>query len=265
MNPQSTIAKPVAPSVRSPAKPPAAPQGKRLLKLLGIGLGAVLVAVFSVIGAVQAIRSMTAAPVEPPVNAPIERIIAYVDTSHFRTLAFDRQMMWMKVLDERDDADEIKLAYKQRKLSFEEAANARTYAWFGKELTRMQNYFERRTAAERVAYLDKLLIKNPEPPKPPTTVKPGTPQPPAPVKADVSDIKVPRNQSWDKSYPLTWPAEVRSKWHEFDKAKDRREKELKAAGQAAIKAGLTRPGAVDPKSSDKGNTSKTPVGTSRPS
>jgi hypothetical protein len=151
-------------------------------------------------------------------NAKIEEICHYVEHAGFCKLAVDKQFVYLKARDERGDDPDA--AYQQKKLSEDDYAAAKEYAWFGKQLSRMERYVAIRNAGERQKFLDKIIDRKFKPPA-------AGAQPPA--KGDDDEPQVTRDQRIEKVLPLTWPRETREQWEQLGKAlRDREKERLKA-------------------------------------
>lgn len=214
--------------VTTPAMPSAATSSgelrKRMLMYGGIAVAVVLVGWVGY-------RYWSRKPV-PRLNAKIEEIVRYVEDAGFRDLSIDRQFVYLKALEERKD--ETKAAFEKKLISADEYAAAKTYAWFGKQLSHMEAYVAKRSPIDRQKYLDKLIDKKL---KDEMTKKT---DPKATTGADDGDDLEPpvaRDESLEKVLPLTWPRETRAQWEQYRKALRDREKERLAstAGWATTK------------------------------
>ena len=177
----------------------------------------------------------------PRLDSPIEEVAKFVAGQQFAKLPFERQRLFMTMLEERKE--ELDRAYRDRKLDAREYRKGLEYAWFGEQLPRMEKYASL-TSEEQAAYIDQRLDKK--------DGKGGKKKKEdgdadasggggstvnAIADAAASDglVEVRRDEQTEKDIPRTWPPEWREKWKKYREAlKDRREEreeEREAAGQ----------------------------------
>jgi hypothetical protein len=157
----------------------------------------------------------------PRLNEAPSKIASFTTSDGFAKLPFDRQWVYLKQMDAKEDA--LVEAYRAGRMSEEEYRKALEAAYLGRQLGRMKKYFERTPGAEREAYLDKLLTKKesekrgdkPQPKlKADGTVK--APKVDAKDAEDLKDLK--RDDSEETAAIKSWPADVQKQWQEFHSA-----------------------------------------------
>jgi hypothetical protein len=206
-------------------------------------------AVLALAGVVTAIVLLGRSGAPPRVNAPIANIARYVDAPGFNKLPFDRQSLYMKVLDDR--REELKTAFRNKTLAEGEYRASMEYAWFGRQLPRMEKYAELHDTALRTEYVEKLARKavadkKAAAAKPAETAK----------SADAEELPK-RMESTEKTFPLTWPAEVQTQWTEYRKAlkkaerKVEREMLIETTRRAATQPSGALPPAIKPSGKKK--------------
>jgi hypothetical protein len=174
----------------------------------------------------------------PRLDAPIEEVAKYVAGEHFAKLPFERQRLFMTMLDERKD--ELDRAYRDRKLDSREYRKGLEYAWFGEQLPRMEKYHGL-PSEEQAAYIDQRLDKKDgkggKKKKEDGEAGVGSTADALAESAPADGlVEVKRDEQTEKDIPKTWPPEWREKWKKYREAlKDRREEreeEKEAGGQS---------------------------------
>jgi hypothetical protein len=170
--------------------------------------------------------------VEPPrLNDEPWKIAEFVSTTTYGKLPFERQLTYMDVLDDKEDA--IAQAYNEHKLDDQQYAAALQAAYLGKHLKRAKNYAEKATPRAREAYLDKVIEKK----KKNDNEKPKSKGTTTPV--DAEEIK--RDDSEEQDTINRWPSDAQAQWTGYrmalkarkDYLKEQKEKREAAATQAA--------------------------------
>lgn len=162
---------------------------------------------------------------EPPrLNEPPVKVAKFAISSNLSDLPFDRQVVYLKHLD--DHEKEMVEAYRAGQMSEADYAKALQAAYLGRHIRRMENFHERRTPAERDAYLDRLMSKK-DAEKSGTvwTKKDGTKEVLSPDAKDSDDVKhIKRDQSQEAATIQSWPAEVQKQWAEYHQAWEERKR-----------------------------------------
>lgn len=174
---------------------------------------------------------------EPPrLNDAPTKIAAFTISSDFKKLPFDRQIVYLKKVD--DSEKELVEAYRAGQLSQEDLSKALQAAYFGRHIRRMENFHERRTQKERDAYLDKLLDKkHAEKEGIAWQKKDGTKVILSPDAKDADDVKhIERDVVLEAEVLQTWPAEIQQRWKEYHAAVDERKKFRKEKERQAEEA-----------------------------
>jgi hypothetical protein len=191
--------------------------------LIGIGVGALVL-----IGAIVAAVVVTRPPKEPPLNADSLTILKFAATDQFAKLPFERQIIHMKLIDEREK--QLKDAYEEGTIDEQQLRLAKELAWFGKQLDRMGEYHAKPSARERQAYIDRLIQKDEK--KDAEDEKKDKEKPKAPGDPNKRKSgEVERNQLSEEIRPMTWPKDAQTKWTQFRTALRDRKEQLKPATQ----------------------------------
>jgi hypothetical protein len=189
----------------------------------------------------------TAALQGPRVDDGIPAIAAFVASPQFPKLPFERQRLYMELLDAR--SAELDKAYAESKIPASAYRRAIEYAWFGKQLPRMDKYLSL-PPDQQDAYIEQRLDKKDgKGRKKPggggggDTKGIGTGNSEATLAvartdASIASIDITRDEQSEKDIPKTWPEEWRRKWKEYRGAlKDRKLEREEEAEEAAA----TRP------------------------
>ena len=216
---QGTGPKALNPSVSGPKKKK--PMNPRVL--IGLGVGALVL-----VGAIVAAVIVTRPPKEPQLNADSTEILKFAGTPQFAKLPFDRQVIHMKLIDEREK--QLKDAYEAGEIEAEELRLAKELAWFGKQLDRMGEYHAKPSQRERQMYIDRVIDKDEK--KDAEDEKKDASKPKSNTGGkERKSGDVPRDQLSEEIRPLTWPKDVQAKWNAYRTALKDRKEQLRAAKQ----------------------------------
>jgi hypothetical protein len=241
-------ARPNLASIGGPAASPAAPRKasvSRLTREAKIALTVAAVVVTATIATIAYYFHTPTPPaavtVPPPrVDDSIQAVAAYVAAEPFAKLPFDRQRRYMEVLDDREA--ELKRAFADGQLDATTYRRALEYAWFGKQLPRMEKFLSL-PEVERPAYIAGRLDKKDKGKK---KNRDGETGGAAAVTAAASTSsatsaaapeKITRDEDTEKDIPKAWPAEWQDKWKQYRAAmkeqRDAREESEEDAEAAA--------------------------------
>ena len=215
--------KPTAP--QQPVHPKAAPApdaGKQKPNRLPFALGAVAVA--------AALCGVTvwafAGDDEPRLNDDTVSIVKFVSGSAYAKLPFARQAEYMKVLEDRDDNDELEAAFEAGKLTEAEYRAGLLEAWLGQQVKRSEKFASLPPGPARDRYVRELLDKKDAK----KARKAARPQPGG------GDPEVKRDKALQEIRINAWPADARGRWEQYRRAydaqKDAREAQAPAAAPA---------------------------------
>jgi len=223
MQPQKpTAPQPTAPNQQKTQRPPAAPAArwKRHVPLLVASVVALVL-----LGGI----SLWAAAREgqPRLNADTVSLVKYVTSKDYGKLPFARQAEYMKVLEDRDDNDELESAFEAGNVSESEYRAALMEAWLGQQLKRSEKFATLSAGAPRDRYVRELLDKKDA--KEARKAARG--------KSDDEANKVKRDKAMEDIRISAWPPEARARYEQYRRAysaqKDAREA---AAGDAKDRA-----------------------------
>jgi hypothetical protein len=213
--PAASVSSPSAPATQ-PSLPGTQRRRTRMFIYGGAGGGA-LVAL--VVVALIVWKPWQSGP--PRLNEGPSKIASFTTSNEFSKLPFDRQVVYLKQMDAKEDA--LVEAYRAGRMGEEEYRKALEAAYLGRQLGRMKKYFDRTPGAERDAYLDKLLARK-EAEKRGDTPQPklkadGTLKQPKVDAKDAEDLKdLKRDDSEESAVIKSWPADVQKQWQEFHSA-----------------------------------------------
>ena len=202
-----------ADKTKSATASPAAGNGRRTAAILVGAIAGVIIAVGAFAMWVKGRNDA------PPVNSDSATLAGFVTSDSYASLSFDRQATYMKVLEDREDAGELKDALEAGKLKPEQYRAAITEAWLGEQLKRSEKYASLPPSA-KPKYIGELLGKKEK------KKSPGNkPRSSGGNNGDIPEIK--RDASTSQARINAWPADARRKWEEFktayDAAKDARD------------------------------------------
>ena len=163
----------------------------------------------------------------PPLNAPIEQIARFVISPQLKELPFDRQCKLMEVLGDRKD--KLAEAYKEKRLTHEEAQQAVNYAWVGNRLGEMRRFYERPEGQLRDEYLTALaqtILRKRGSKSTKATTNPVV------VEEEQDGILPKHEQSAEKEIPATWPADVHAQYTIFRSNVAEKVREIQKAQKA---------------------------------
>ena len=210
-----STATPPKPVGLNPSAKPLKKPGYRTAIIAGIMTTAVALA--SVIA-----LALNRADPEPPINADTVTLAKFVTTPAYQKLPFDRQQLFMKVLEDRDDNDELEDAFDAGRITEDQFRAAALEAWCGQQLKRSEKFQSYSNEAARLRYVREILDKKDEKDKRQAEkAKSSGPKDPKPSDS------VKRDNSMEDIRIAAWPADVRSKWQAFrtvyEAEKDKRE------------------------------------------
>src|SRR5687768_11064021 len=186
-----------------PKGPTAAPVPVNRRRAATILAGALAVVVVAVSLFAMWVKSRNEAP---PVNADSATLAEFVTSDSYQGLPFDRQATYMRVLEDREDAGELKTALNAGKLTAEQYRAAIQEAWLGEQLKRSEKYASL-PPNDKPKYIKELLGKKEK-------KKSGGNKPKAGGNdGDGAEIK--RDASTSQARIAAWPAGSKRKWEEF--------------------------------------------------
>jgi hypothetical protein len=197
---------------------PVAPNPNR--KWIFAGVVAVLIA-----GSVAAV-AMLGKDEAPRLNDNTVALSKFVYSQSFDTLPFDQQRQYYKVMDDRDEQDQIKDAYEAKQINESEYRAALEAAWLGKHINRTEKYFALPAGQQRTAYINQLLDKKD---KKDAKKKPGSAG--GGGTSDQEDIDA--DETAAELKVEKWPANVRTQWNQFHEAYRAQRKARDADDKAA--------------------------------
>jgi hypothetical protein len=163
----------------------------------------------------------------PRLNADTISLAKFVSTEQYTKLPFDKQKLYMKVLEDRDDNNELKKAFAAGQISETEYRTALLEAWLGQQLKRSERYASLPAPAKPMYIADLLGKKAKE--------KAQESKSGSSAKRD-NGAEVKRDDTMEKMRIDSWPADIRMQWEEYRRAyedqKTAREKAAEAAAAA---------------------------------
>ena len=216
--------RPPTPSVDTPAREDSTraktESSSRLLLVIGV-----IVLALACVGAIAYFASTRGDGV-PRLNSDTPALVKFINTDKYLKLPFDRQALYMKVIEDRSDNDELDKAFLTQKISEAEFRNALQEAWLGEQLKRAEKYANLPVGSPRAEFIADLIQRKEEKKalalRNPNKVKPTT---------EADEIK--RDATLEQIRINQWPEPVRLQWANFSKAyrdqKEAREKMARAA------------------------------------
>jgi hypothetical protein len=195
----------------TPSKPVGLNPSAKPLKQGNNRLPLIIAAVAAAIVLVGAIIYAVGRPDEAlPLNADTITMVKYINEPAYQKLPFARQQLYMKVLEDRDDNDELKDAFDAGKITEDQFRAASLEAWLGQQLKRSEKFNGYSNEQARLRYVRELLDKKDEKDqrKAQKTAS-GAP------KQDKPSDAVKRDESLEQLRVDAWPSDVRSKWQAF--------------------------------------------------
>ena len=165
-------------------------------------------------------------PEQPRLNDDTVSIVKYVCTDEYAKLPFARQAEYMKVLEDRDDNDELEAAFEANQLTEGEYRAALLEAWLGQQVKRSEKYASLPPGAAREKYVRELVDK-----KDAKKAKKATKRPSA-----SADPEVKRDKALEDIRINAWPADAKTRWETYRRAYDA-EKDRREAAQQPQGAG----------------------------
>jgi hypothetical protein len=216
MQPPKPAPTPAAKPDASQTPPAAAPTPHRNRTPIAIaGIVAIVLACGLTVWAV-------ARDTKPRLNDDTVTLVKFVATNTYKKLPFDQQAEYMKVLEDRDDNDELEAAFEARKLTEGEYRAGLMEAWLGQQLKRGDKYASLPPGPARDRYIWELLDK-----KEAKEARKANKR-----KPDNAPPKVKRDDAQESVRIAAWPDEPRSRWEQYRRHYDL-QKEAREAAAAA--------------------------------
>jgi hypothetical protein len=193
--------------------PVAAARLNPLRRPLAIGIGAALILVCGV-----TLWAVTRED-EPRLNDDTVSIVKFVTGNGYAKLPFTRQAEYMKVLEDRDDNDELEAAFEAGQLSESEYRAGLLEAWLGQQLKRSEKYASFPPGPARDRYIRELLDK-----KDAKKAKKANKRQPESAQPEVK-----RDQAQEDIRIAAWPADARVRWEQYRRAYDAQKEAREAA------------------------------------
>jgi hypothetical protein len=208
--------KPTVPNQANATPATAQPAGKkpnprRMPALVGAALTMLLVCALTLWAVTR--------PEQPRLNDDTVSIVKYVCTDDYAKLSFPRQAEYMKVLEDRDDNDELETAFEAGQLTESEYRAALMEAWLGQQVKRSEKYASLPPGAAREKYIRDLLNKKEKK----KAAKGNKRQP------EGADTEVKRDKAMEDIRINAWPAEARTRWQDYRRAYDAQKEAREAA------------------------------------
>src|SRR5688572_9436416 len=203
------------PAVTAKAKvgPAARPRKPLILAASAAAVGVIAVVVL-------AVGMATRGDDEPRLNEDTVTLVKFVSGDRYLALPFEQQSQYMKVLEDRDDNDELEDAFEAERVTEAEYRAALQEAWLGQQLKRSEKYAGLTSAAAKEKYINELLNRKEKK----KTAKKGKPGGGGNDSADGGADEIKRDKSTEETRLATWPADARARFdafrRAFDEAKD---------------------------------------------
>lgn len=166
---------------------------------------------------------------EPPYNADTIDLVKFIASKRYEALPFERQRVWMRVIEKREDKGDLKDLYRKKLITSTEYRTALGEAWLGKKLNRVENYNETVGIQQKMAFLKEVYDKkhdDDDEPKAPKVLTTPTGEPLEKVKVDKQAEEARLNG---------FPQEVRDQYHRYEKDYKKAKKQFEAAEEANSK------------------------------
>ena len=147
----------------------------------------------------------------PPLNADTITIVKFVSDSAYQRLPFDRKQLYMKLLEDRDDNDELDDAFDAGNFTEDQYRAASLEAWQGQQLKRSEKFNSYASEQARLRYVRELLDKKEEKDQRKAQKRAAGGAP----KQDKPSDTVKRDESLEDLRVAAWPPDVRAKWQSF--------------------------------------------------
>ena len=155
---------------------------------------------------------------DPRLNEDTVTLVKFVSGDRYAGLPFARQTEYMKVLEDRDDNDELEAAFEAGKLSEAEYRAALLEAWLGQQVKRAEKYASLPPGPARDKYIAGLLDKK-DAKKARKAAKGGSGNEP--------EIK--RDKAVQEARIAAWPVDMRTKWQQYRRDYDAQKEAREAA------------------------------------
>jgi hypothetical protein len=158
----------------------------------------------------------------PRLNEDTVTLVKFVAGKSYAKLPFERQVEYMKVLEDRDDNDELEAAFEARKITEGEYRAALLEAWLGQQAKRGEKYASLPPGPARDRYVWELLEKK----------EAKDARKAAKGKSDDGPPKVKRDKALEDVRIAAWPDEPRMKWEQYRKHYEAQKEAREAAATA---------------------------------
>ena len=162
---------------------------------------------------------------EPLLNEDTVTLVKFVSGPRYAKLPFARQAEYMKVLEDRDDNDELEAAFEAGKLTEAEYRAGLLEAWLGQQVKRGEKYASLPPGPARERYIRELVDKK----------EAKEARQAAKRKPESAEPKVKRDKAQEDIRIAAWPVDARTKWEQYKRAYDaeRDAREAAAANEGA--------------------------------
>ena len=167
---------------------------------------------------------------DPLLNEDTVTLVKFVSGPRYAKLPFARQAEYMKVLEDRDDNDELEAAFDAGKLTEAEYRAGLMEAWLGQQVKRGEKFASLPPGAARERYVRELVDKK-EAKDAKKAARRGKPES---AKSESAPPDVKRDKAQEDIRIAAWPVDARTKWEQYKRAYDA---ERDAREAAAAKEG----------------------------
>jgi hypothetical protein len=147
---------------------------------------------------------------QPRLNDDTESLVNFVASKEYAKLPFPRQAEYMKVLEDRDDNDELETAFEAGRIGEREYRAALMEAWLGQQLKRSEKFVALAPGGPRDRYIRDLLDK-----KDAKKARKASR-----AKADDGRVEVKRDKAVEDVRIAAWPADARARYEQYRRAYD---------------------------------------------
>jgi len=144
---------------------------------------------------------------KPRLNQDTASLARFVASEEYAKLPFDKQQLYMKVIEDREDNGDLKRAFAARQLSESEYRTAKLEAWLGEQLKRSEKYAGLPPGPARTKYISELLNRKA---KAESQEKKSS--------RDNDDDSIKRDDTAEKTRIAALPPDVRAQWEDFRRA-----------------------------------------------
>ena len=169
---------------------------------------------------------------DPLLNEDTVTLVKFISGPRYTKLPFARQAEYMKVLEDRDDNDELEAAFEAGKLTEAEYRAGLMEAWLGQQVKRGEKYASLPPGAARERYIRELVDKK----EAKDAKKAASQRKPESAKSESAQPDVKRDKAQEDIRMAAWPVDARTKWEQYKRAYDA---ERDAREAAAAKEGST--------------------------